>query len=156
MGWCAMTYKTPSDPAINVDDFTQPIEAVVAQERAATYPVPLKAQSYVDLFIDWLKANPKAAHEIEAVALGIDARGLRVSTKYLIERMRYEGRSKLVAVPYVDQYGVEHDYCINNTITPLMARWLLSLHPEMRIVTHKSMFDDLEKEIAECLGNQKR
>ena len=71
-----MTYKTPSDPAINVDDFTQPIEAVVAQERAATYPVPLKAQSYVDLFIDWLKANPKAAHEIEAVALGSGGAGL--------------------------------------------------------------------------------
>lgn len=93
---------------------------------------------------------------LKPLRLEAAARGSRVSTKYLIERMRYEGRSKLVAVPYVDQYGVEHDYCINNTITPLMARWLLSLHPEMRIVTHKSMFDDLEKKIAECLGNQKR
>lgn len=151
-----MTDKQTDAPAINVDDFTQPIEAVVAQERAATYPVPLKAQSYVDLFMSWLKANPKAAHEIEIVALGIDARGLTVSTKYLIERQRYEGRTRLVAVPYVDQYGAEHNYCINNTVTPLLARWLLSLHPKMRIEKRKSMFDDLEQEIAECLGNQKR
>ncbi|WP_130811425.1 hypothetical protein [Olsenella sp. Marseille-P4559] len=150
------TAKTLEAPQINVDDFTYPIEAVVAQERAATYPIPLKARSYVDLFMAWLKANPKAAHEIEAVALGIDARGLTVSTKYLIERQRYEGRTRLVAVPYIDQYGAEHNYCINNTVTPLLARWLLSMHPTLRIEKRKSMFDDLEKEIAECLRNQSR
>ena len=137
---------------MNVDDYTQPVEAVVAQERAAIYPVPLKARSYVELFTAWLQANPKAAREMECIALAINARGLKVSTKYLIERQRYEGRSELVAVPYVDQYGTEHAYSINNTATPLLARWLLTQHPEMRIEKRKSMFDDLEKEIEECLA----
>lgn len=137
---------------MNVDDYTQPVEAVVAQERAAIYPVPLKARSYVELFTSWLQANKKAAREMECIALAINARGLKVSTKYLIERQRYEGRSRLVAVPYVDQYGTEHAYSINNTVTPLLARWLLAQHPEMRIEKRKSMFDDLEKEIEECLA----
>lgn len=141
---------------MNVDDYTQPVEAVIAQERAAIYPVPLKAQSYLELFAAWLEANPQAAHEIEAVALGIHARGLKVSTKYLIERQRYEGRTQLVSVPYIDQYGTRHTYSINNTVTPLLARWLLSKHPEIRIDKRKSMFDDIEKEISKCLRKQKR
>mgnify|MGYP006978589657 FL=1 len=137
---------------MDVDDYTQPVEAVVAQERAAIYPVPLKARSYVELFTAWLQANPKAAREMECIALAINARGLKVSTKYLIERQRYEGRSLLVPVPYIDQHGDCHEYSINNTVTPLLARWLLTLHPEMRIEKRKSMFDDLEKEIEECLA----
>lgn len=140
---------------INIDDYTQPLEAVIAQERATVCPVPLKVESYVALFAAWLDANPKAAHEIEAVALAINVRGLNVSTKYLIERQRYEGRTRLVPIPYVDQYGNTHHYSINNTITPLLARWLLELHPDLRIELRKSMFDDLEKEIEECLESRR-
>ena len=42
----------------------------------------------------------------------------------------------------VDQYGIEHTYSINNTVTPLLARWLLKRHPDMRIETRKSLFDE--------------
>lgn len=127
---------------MNVDDYTQPVEAVAAREREFVFPVPLKAESYRELFAEWLRANPKAAREIELTALSIHMRGLQVSAKYLIERMRYEGKSKINAVPYVDQYGTRHQYSINNTITPLLARWLLGLHPELRIERRKSMFND--------------
>lgn len=132
---------------MNTDDYTQTVEAVMAQERAGVFPVPLKAASYVALFAAWVKANPKVMREIEMVALGIDARGLKVSTKYLIERQRYEGRTGIVAVPYVDQHGAEHAYSINNTVTPLLARWLLERHPAMRIETRKSMFDEPKRKV---------
>ena len=132
---------------MNTDDYTQTVEAVMAQERAGVFPVPLKAASYVALFAAWVKANPKVMREIEMVALGIDARGLKVSTKYLIERQRYEGRNGIVAVPYVDQHGTEHAYSINNTVTPLLARWLLERHPEMRIELRKSMFDEPKRKV---------
>ena len=95
---------------MNVDDYTQPVEAVIAQERAFVFPVPLKAESYRELFNEWLRVNPKAAHEIELTALAIHRRGLRVSTKYLIERVRYESAYRLVAVPYTDQHGITHHY----------------------------------------------
>ncbi len=130
---------------MNTDDYTQPVEAVIAQERAFVFPVPLKAASYRALFEEWCRVNPKVTHEIELTALAIHRRGLKVSTKYLIERTRYESPYKLVAVPYVDQYGVTHHYSINNTVTPLLARWLLELHPDLRIETRKSMFDGKDK-----------
>lgn len=131
---------------MNTDDYTQTVEAVMAQERSFVFPVPLKAESYRELFNEWLRVNPKAAHEIELTALAIHRRGLRVSTKYLIERTRYESAYRLVAVPYTDQYGVVHHYSINNTITPLLGRWLLDMHPDLRIEIRKSMFDRKDEE----------
>lgn len=131
---------------MNTDDYTQTVEAVMAQERSFVFPVPLKAESYRELFNEWLRVNPKAAHEIELTALAIHRRGLRVSTKYLIERTRYESAYRLVAVPYTDQYGVVHHYSINNTITPLLGRWLLDMHPDLRIEIRKSMFDRKDDE----------
>ena len=136
---------------MDLDDLTQPLEAVMAQERAV-YSVPLRAESYICLFAEWLKLNPQAAHEMECVARAINARGMRVSAKYLIERQRYEGRSELHAVPYLDQYGLERNYAINNTITPLLARWLQKGNPGMRIEMRRSMFDDQEELIKECLS----
>ena len=73
---------------MNTDDYTQSVEAVIAQERAFVFPVPLKAESYRELFKEWRRINPKAAHEIELTALAIDRRGMTVSAKYLIERVR--------------------------------------------------------------------
>lgn len=136
---------------INVDDYTQPVETVIAQERNLVFSRPLKVESYKALFDEWCEVNPRAIKEIEMTALAIDRRGLRVSTKYLIEKQRYEGRSKLVAVPYVDQRGNQYEFNINNTVTPLLARLLLSRHPEMRIETRKSMFDiKNRKENSQC------
>ena len=39
------------------------------------------------------------------------------------------------------QHGITHHYSINNTVTPLLARWLLENNPDLRIETRKSMFD---------------
>ena len=129
---------------MNTDDYTQTVEAVMARERAFAFPVPLKAASYRELFAEWCRVNPRATHEIELAALAIHGRGMKVSTKYLIERTRYESAYRLVPVPYVDQHGNSHHYSINNTVTPLLARWLLELHPELRIELRKSMFDGKE------------
>lgn len=83
--------------------------------------------------------------EIELTALAIDARGMRVSTKYLIEKQRYEGTSGLTGVPFLDGEGAEHTYKINNSDSSLLARWLLGRHPGMRIELRESMFDEEEK-----------
>lgn len=126
---------------MDTDDFTQPLEKVMRDERRHVYPMPLKAADRRALFNRWCELNPKALREIELTALAIDARGLRVSTKYLIEKQRYEGRVKLVGVPFFDDSGVEHTYGINNSDSSLLARWLLERHPSMRIELRKSMFD---------------
>ena len=82
--------------------------------------------------------------QMEQAALDIDVRGMRVSAKYLIERQRYEGSVKLVGVPFFDGDGVRHLYSINNTDTPLIARWLLGRHPDLDIETRKSVYGDKE------------
>lgn len=126
---------------MNTDDYTQPLEAVMREEHRHVYPMPLKVADRRYLFKEWCDKNPKALREIELTALAIDARGLRVSAKYLIERQRYEGRVKLVGVPFFDESGVEHTYGINNSDSSLLARWLLERNPEMRIELRQSMFD---------------
>lgn len=126
---------------MDVDDFTQPLESVMRQERLAVYPVPLKLKDRQELFETWRKLNPRALRQIELTALAIDQRGIRVSTKYLIEKQRYEGTVKLVGVPFVDGSGVEHVYGINNTDTPLLARWLLKKHPKLNIKLRNSIYD---------------
>lgn len=130
---------------MDTDDYTQPLEAVMREERKPR-PAPLRARDHVELFDAWARANPEAMREIELTALAIDARGLRVSAKYLIEKQRYEGRAKLNPVSFVDGNGVERRYGICNTITPLLARWLLERHPDMNIWVKHSYFDDLEDE----------
>lgn len=123
------------------DDYTLPVEAVMREERNRAYPLPLRAEDRRALFREWCRLNPHALGQMEAAAILIDARGMRVSTKYLIERQRYEGTAKLVGVPFVDSEGEEHCYAINNSDTSLLARWLLERHPGMRIEKRRSMFD---------------
>ena len=120
---------------MDVDDYTQPLESVMRQERFATCSVPLKLQDRQELFKLWCKLNPRALRQIELTALAIDQRGIRVSAKYLIEKQRYEGAVKLVGVPFVDGNG------INNTDTPLLARWLLKRHPKLNIKLRNSIYD---------------
>lgn len=124
---------------MNTDDFTQSLESVIAQERACT--VPITAEERRELFGDWCALNPDALSEMELTALAIDRRGLRVSTKYLIEKQRYEGSFKLNGVPFRDQHGLEHCYCINNSDTACLARWLVERHPGMNIELRKSVLD---------------
>ena len=82
---------------------------------------------------------------MEMTALAIDARGMRVSTKYLVEKQRYEGQHKIRGVPFVDGNGFEHEYAVNNTDAPLISRWLLERHPKMNIETRKSVYDGKER-----------
>ena len=123
-----------------VGDLTQTLEDVVARERRGVYELPLKVRDRRELFCKWCDLNPSALDQIELTALAIDARGMRVSAKYLIERQRYEGDVALVGVPFFDGNGVRHLYAINNTDTPLLARWLLERHPDMDIETRKSVY----------------
>ena len=125
---------------MNTDDYTQSVEAVTREERRHVYPMPLKVADRRYLFKEWCEKNPQAIREIELTALAIDARGLRVSTKYLIEKQRYEGHAKLNGVPFYDDQGVQHVYGINNSDSSLLTRWLLDRNPEMRIELRKSMF----------------
>lgn len=129
---------------MDFDDYSQPLEAVVREERGKLRPVPLRAQDQVELFEEWVRLNPEAMREMELTALAIDARGVRVSTKYLIEKLRYEGASRLTPVTFYDCQGNKHTYSTCNAFTPIMARWLLARHPGMRVVTARSMFDGME------------
>lgn len=62
---------------MDVDDYTQPLESVMRQERLATYPVPLKLRDRQELFKLWCELNPRALRQIELTALAIDQRGIR-------------------------------------------------------------------------------
>lgn len=128
---------------MDVDDYTRPLESVIRDERKAR-PLPLRVQDHRELFDEWCALNPQALREIELTALAISAHGKRVSTKYLIEKQRYEGGAKLNPVTFYDDQGNPHTYGICNTITPLLARWLLERHPEMNIWTKHSLFDEME------------
>ena len=129
---------------MNIDDFTQPLESVIRQERMEVYPLPLKADNRRELFAKWCERNPKALKQIELTAIAIDERGMRVSSKYLVEKQRYEGTCKLVGVPFYDGNGIEHVYSINNTDTALISRWLLERHPKLNIEVRRSIY---EKEV---------
>ena len=96
--------------SIDVEDYTQSVDDVVRAERLATYPLPLKVEDRRRLFDEWCGLNPDVLDEMELAALNIDARGLRVSAKYLTERQRYEGRVNIVGVPFFDGDGVRHLY----------------------------------------------
>lgn len=54
---------------MNTDDYTQPLEAVVRQERQRVYSMPLKVADRRYLFKEWCERNPKALREIELTAL---------------------------------------------------------------------------------------
>lgn len=133
---------------MNTDDYTQSVETVMREERQHVYPMPLRVADRRYLFKEWCEKNPQAIREIELTALAIDARGLRVSTKYLIEKQRYEGHAKLNGVPFYDDQGNEHTYGINNSDSSLLARWLLERNPEMRVELRKSMFGKEKKDEA--------
>lgn len=128
---------------MDVDDYTRTLSPVMRDERKPR-PLPLRVQDHRELFEEWCAANPEALREIELTALAISAHGKRVSTKYLIEKQRYEGRAKLNPVTFCDMSGREHTYGISNTLTPALARYLLNRHPDMDIVIKSSIFDEKE------------
>lgn len=134
---------------VDTENYAQSVEDVMHAERGRVRPYPLRAEDQQDLFREWCRLNPKALRHMELTAIAINNRGMRVSTKYLIEKQRYEGVMKLVSVPFTDQNGLEHHYSINNSDSSLLSRWLLAKHPDMRIETRRSMFDTEKKEKAD-------
>lgn len=128
---------------IGAVDYTLPVEAVAAAERSHR-PLPLRAADRRELFGEWVRLNPGALAEMEAAALEIAARGMRVSAKYLIERQRYEGTARATAVPFEGPGGARRAYAVNNSDSSLLARWLRSRHPGMRVELRRSMFDGEE------------
>ena len=126
---------------VRVEDYTQDVRTVMASEKSP-YPREHKAEDRERLFKAWVEANPNHIAEIEGWALYIDMMGGKVSTKYLIEKERYEGTcGKATAIPFVDGSGTPHRYSINNSDTALLARWLLKRHPSMNIETRRSLSD---------------
>lgn len=78
---------------------------------------------------------------MEAAAVWMMGMCRRVSSKYLIERERYEGTETLHGVAFLDSEGEPHTYCINNSDSSLIARWLHEKYPDMDIRLRSSMFD---------------
>ena len=93
------------------------------------------------LFDEWMRRNPGAIQVIELWAIDYDRRGLRVSTKLLVEKIRYDWPHKTHGVPFVDARGRQRTYSVNNNDTAVMARWLLRRHPGLRIETRESELD---------------
>ncbi len=100
---------------MDTDNYTQPLEAVMRQERQRVYSMPLKVADRRYLFKEWCEKNPRRCAKSSLQRSQSTFRGLRVSTKYLIEKQRYGGTTKLVGVPFVDDQGNEHTYGINNS-----------------------------------------
>lgn len=105
------------------------------------YPMPLSPEDQEDLYQQWKTLNPMQVEEIEQAALYINSLGKRVSTKYLVEKQRYESLTPIVGVPFTDIYGNVHEFKINNTHTPLIARDLLEKYPFLNIETRTSGHD---------------
>lgn len=122
-------------------DFTKDVATVIYEERGFR-PWPLRAADRKYFFDEWCKLNAEALLEMETWALEISWRGMTVSTKYLIEKCRYEGTAHLTGVPFFDMNGKQHLYAINNSDSALLARWLKSRHPNIRIDLRKSMYDE--------------
>lgn len=127
---------------LDTDDYTQPLENVVRCERECRMPLPLKVEDRRRLFEKWCDLNPEALEYVEQKALDYDVRGLHIGVKHIAECLRFDSLIKLVGVPFYDGRGRTHEYCINNSDTSLLARWLLDRYPEMDIETRKSMFDE--------------
>ncbi len=133
--------------ALDTDDYTQTLGHVVKTEMAYVMPLPLKVSDRRRLFERWCELNPDALEFIEQKALDYDVRGLHVGVKHIAECLRFDSGIKLVGVRFWDGNGQTHEYCVNNSDTSLIARWLLGRYPEMDIETRKSMFDE-KKEAA--------
>ena len=132
---------------IDTGNYTQPLEAVVKAEGEYRMPLPLKVEDRRALFEKWCELNPKALDYVEQKALDYDVRGVHIGVKHIAECLRFDSLIRLVAVPFYDGNGNRHEYCINNSDTSLLARWLLGKYPDLDIETRKSMFDE-KKEAA--------
>lgn len=105
---------------------------------------PLRAADSEWLFDRWVELNPRALAAMEGHARHIDQRGMVVSTKYLVEWLRYETSIKPTPVPFFDRAGNRHEFRFNNNHTALLGRLLKSRNPQMRVTMRRSMHDGEE------------
>lgn len=112
--------------------------------NAQRHDVPISATSRAVLFAEWCRRNPGPLAEIDHWALELYRHGRVVSTKYLVEKQRYEGVERAEGVPFVDQHGRVHCYAINNNDTPLLARRLLDKYPRMDVRTRRTSYESAE------------
>lgn len=95
----------------------------------------------IEIFEEWVDANPYMMGEIERNACIMQERVGMVSAKFLIEHERYLSNLKRKPVKYVGRDGKMHKYALWNAASPLLARWLKSRHPDLKFKTCKSKFD---------------
>lgn len=107
-----------------------------------TYHKPLLKDELRDLWEEWKKRNPQAVSWLYNEAKASYWYGKRVSSKYLIEKLRYESGIDINPVIYFDQKGNEHKYAISNDLTHFIAVWLKDLMPSLDIVIKYSRFDE--------------
>lgn len=107
------------------------------------YHCPLTPDERAELFGLWVQTNPEATAWMEAKALDLAARGVpRVSTKYLVEALRYETEIRPTPCVFWDVEGNRHEFSVNNDHTALLARWLLARHPGLPIERRRSRNDE--------------
>ena len=122
---------------LNLDDYTQTLEAVIRTEGKQT------TEQKLETFEAWAKRNPEALSLMYQKALALHYTHNGFSIKYLIEWMRYEGCMQLTAT----KDGVPEDaYKVPNAFAPIIARLFVRRSPELRevLVLHKSEFDGHE------------
>lgn len=124
---------------MNVEDYTQPVEKVIYEERKGRSP--LTAAEVKLLFSEWKKVNQDAMSWLLSEAWHLHVRCGHVSAKYLIEKLRYESGIKVKPVVYFDARGKRREYTVSNDFTPLIARELQGVFPDMKIEKRKSRFD---------------
>ena len=115
----------------------------MALDLSTRYHCPLTPEERAELFGLWVEQNPVAMSWMEGKALSLAARGVpRVSTKYLVEALRYETGIKPAPCAFWDLDGNRHEFSVNNDHTALLARWLLARHPGLPIERRRSRNDE--------------
>ena len=115
--------------------------ADLMREERQVMDWPLRAADAEFLFERWVEANPAAMRALEGHARYIGLKGMPVSTKYLVEWLRYETPIKVAPIPFEDRMGNRHEFRVNNTHTPLLGRYLKRRNPELRVTMRRSMHD---------------
>ena len=114
-------------PLFDLDDMTQPLEAVVRKERAMPAGERLAAQ-----FEEFYDANPELLGAHVDAARIIERAGLPVSARFLTDLARWMGSYWQVMPELIRIYGFVFvnagpDYKVNNNTAAGLTRYLGSL-----------------------------
>lgn len=123
---------------------------VVTLGGLAEYGEPFQLTEYAGmsgeemrgLFAEWCRANDEALYYVLSQANYLASRGRTFSSKYLLEKMRYETDMQLVRIVYIDAHGAEHYLKLSNDLTHFLGKLIKELLPHARITVKKSRFDE--------------